>query len=1291
VDLVYTANAFYQDLVLYDQTAGGWCYYSSDLAGTWSTPSLMELAKNYGASTPRGCPACTLTNEPINAGTGNEFETETDFTGAAHTGLSLTRYYNSQDTTQSAFGTGWHGTWQRGLSISGSTVTVTRADGREDKFTCSGSACTADPDVTSRLVMVTDSGGSTGWQLTLADDSVETYGPNGDLLSITTRAGLVTTLAYDGSNNLTSVTGPFGHVMSFAYDTSNRVAAMTAPDGGVYRYGYDANNNLTAVTYPDATKKQYLYQDASFPHALTGIVDENNSRFVTIAYDSQGRATSSQLAGGADLTTVAYNPGGGTTVTDANGNAHTFGFTMQFGMVKAASLSGAPVPGVGGSAFSYDANGFMASRTDYDGNLTTLTHDARGEETSRTEASGTSLARTTATIWHPTFHLPVQVTDPAGRVTTFTYDAHGNKLSQTITAGQQSRAWQWTYNAQGQVLTATDPLGHVTGYSYDAHGNRTSVTDALGHATLFTAYDGAGRLLSMTDANRLMTTFAYDPRGRMLSRNVGGEVMAYAYDAAGNRLQVTNPDGSYVAYVYDTAHRLTHVADALNDQIAYALDGNGNPVDVRSFDPVGHATALRSFAYDSVNRMTQEIGAEGQTTTYTYDPQGNLTSASDPLGHATQYAYDALNRRVQATDALGGATRFGYDALDRLTTETDPRNLTTGYGFDGLDNQTSVASPDTGATAKTYDAAGNVLTSTDARGMITTYSYDALNRLTVARYADGTKSVYDYDQGKYGIGHLTRMVDPSGETDYAYDIHGRLILKTQHVGAQMLVTQRAYDKFGRLVAITYPSGRRVDVSYDADGRIGGLSTGRTWLAANVAYQPFGATAGWKQGNGASYVRSYDLDRRITQIGMGGTNVTYGYDAASRITGITEAGQPAQGFGYDALDRLTGFVEGTAANVTSYSYDADGNRLTLTAPSPAASVAYGIAATSNRLLSSARGSGLKTDTDAFTYDAAGNTLSDGEHQFAYDARGRMAAVVTSDNDNDKDANNKPSGKEVTNYALNGLGERVFKRTANDNDHGHETIAYVYDEAGHLLGEYGEGGRLIEEVVWLGDLPVATINGGGDQEDIHYISPDHLGSPHIVTDAHGRKVWEWSHEPFGNTEPIVMGGFRLDLRFAGQIHDAESGLNYNYFRDYNPVIGRYIQSDPIGLIADFNTYGYVRQSPAVYSDQYGLLSWAERQFVPTLVVKNAKKAINRLCGGTLSDEQIDQIIDEILENISISDAEAFASINPNSSPIVLNQLQNTILQDQINQLSDPKLRELVQKLYNQSQNNQTVILR
>ena len=132
-----------------------------------------------------------------------------------------------------------------------------------------------------------------------------------------------------------------------------------------------------------------------------------------------------------------------------------------------------------------------------------------------------------------------------------------------------------------------------------------------------------------------------------------------------------------------------------------------------------------------------------------------------------------------------------------------------------------------------------------------------------------------------------------------------------------------------------------------------------------------------------------------------------------------------------------------------------------------------------------------------------------------------------------------------------------------------VLYAYDEAGHLLGEYDGAGALIEETVWLGDIPVATLRphtGGG--VDIYYVHTDQLNTPRSVTrPSDNLAVWSWYSDPFGtdaaNENPAGAGAFKYDLRFAGQIFD---GLHANGFRDcYDPAIGRYCEPDPIGVDA------------------------------------------------------------------------------------------------------------------------------
>ncbi len=165
--------------------------------------------------------------------------------------------------------------------------------------------------------------------------------------------------------------------------------------------------------------------------------------------------------------------------------------------------------------------------------------------------------------------------------------------------------------------------------------------------------------------------------------------------------------------------------------------------------------------------------------------------------------------------------------------------------------------------------------------------------------------------------------------------------------------------------------------------------------------------------------------------------------------------------------------------------------------------------------------------------------------------------------------------MASYTVNALGQRLAKTT------GGATTIFVYDEQGRLLGEYDGTGKLIQETVWLEDLPIATLRptGSGNPPPIavYYVHPDHLGSPRAITRPIDNVfVWRWDNvDPFGanppNENPAGLGAFKYALRFPGQYYDAETRTHYNYFRDYDPSIGRYEQSDPIGLAGGFNTYG------------------------------------------------------------------------------------------------------------------------
>jgi RHS repeat-associated protein len=1040
-----------------------------------------------------------------------------------------------------------------------------RDDGQHVRFGLNGSTIVGLPGTTLRMQLA-----GAGYTVTDANDTVEQYDSNGVLQSITTRSGNTQTLNYV-NNRLTTVTDSFGQVIGLGYDAQNRLASVTDTNLQPTTYGYDAAGRLSLVTYPDSSTKTYLYENGTFPNLLTG-KDENGVRFSTWGYDTQGRATSTYEAGGADALSLVYNTNGSVAVTDALGAVRTFSYIRVGDRDFPASISGSQCPTCReGKATTYDSLGIVASRTDYNNVVTQYSNNARGLEVSRTEAFGTPKARTITTQWHANFSVPTQIDEP-GKRTTFTHDAKGNVLTKTEldTAASTSRTSTYTYNNFGQVLTVDGPrtdVNDVTTYTYYACttgyqcGQVATVTNAIGQVNQFLTYNANGQPLTMLDANNVLTTLTYDTRQRLKSRSTNGEVLSIDYWPTGLLAKVTLPDSSFVAYTYDTAHRLTQIQDSEGNKIVYTLDAMGNRTKDQAFDPSNALTQTRSRVFNQLSQLYQEIGAANTaavTTTLGYDANGNATTVNAPLGRNSISAYDELNRLTQVTDPANGLTQYGYNALDQLISVTDPRNLQTSYTYTALGDLTQQISPDTGTTINTYDSGGNLKTSKDARNKTSIYTYDAANRATQVAYGDLTVT-YGYDSGTNGIGRLTSSSDANHSLSWTYDTQGRVLSKTQILGTVVKTLSYGYTN-GHLTSLTTPYGAVIGYGY-TNGKVTGMTVNGTNLLSNVLYEPFGPTSGWTWGNGTLAARIYDTDGKLTQLDSAGLN-TYGYDDAFRITAITDTTTAANSwaYGYDPLDRLNSASK--TGTTQGFSYDADSNRLT---QSGTASTTFTYPATSNKLASTT-GSLART----YVYDASGNATTGGAIVYTYYNNGRMKTA-------------KNGSAAAVTYTYNAFGQRV-KKTGT-------TRFFVYDEAGHLQGEYNSSGTMVQEFVWLGDIPVAVLTPNGAGVNIFYIHTDHLNTPRKITRPSDNKLrWTWNPDPFGNgapnENPQALGVFNFNLRFPGQYADSETGLFYNYFRYFDPVAGRYITSDPIGLGGGINTYAYARGNPLTFSDPLGL---------------------------------------------------------------------------------------------------------
>ena len=579
-------------------------------------------------------------------------------------------------------------------------------------------------------------------------------------------------------------------------------------------------------------------------------------------------------------------------------------------------------------------------------------------------------------------------------------------------------------------------------------------------------------------------------------------------------------------------------------------------------------------------------------TDYEYDAKGNPTKVikakgASGFGFATTNAYDALDRVKTSTDARNGVTQLGYDGIDQLKQVTDPRSLVTSYQRNGLGDMTQLVSPDTGTANSTYDAVGNLLTRTDSRGVQATYGYDSLNRITSAVYTQSGQTAqnyawtYDQTGGDFGagIGRLTAATGTAGDTKYGYDGKGRVVTVIQTVGTAVFTTRYSYDVAGHVNRITYPSGRVLTIQYDAGLPVSmslakDASSTAQPLISGIQWEPFGPARSWniQLTTGPKPIeRVFDQYGRIVRYSLNSRVRDITYDAADRIVSYThldattgqataEAQSLNQSFAYDELGRLTGIV--TPASSWTIGYDANGNRTGVTLNGTARS--YATEATSNRLTS------ISNPTRGFGYDAMGNTLSDTglAYTTTYRLDGRMGTIT--------------KAGVTTTYSYDAGGQRVRKMSGSTMTH------FNYDQDGQLLGQYS-GTTPSQEYVWLGGIPVAVLNGASQDPEVLYVFSDHLGAPRVMIDKNNGGRWRWISEPFGTTAPEEAPGglapVTLNLRLPGQYFDKESGLSYNYFRDYDGTIGRYVQSDPIGLHGGLNTFLYVDGDPVSQVDPNG----------------------------------------------------------------------------------------------------------
>jgi RHS repeat-associated protein len=944
------------------------------LVGAMGAGVSLSSANGPSAKKPDSC----TKGQPIDLQTGIVFHEWTDLSIKDVVPLTLSRAYDSADTTSHAFGIGSDANFSLHLFSSDGSFTaptLVLPCGEGIVFNLVNSSAVSNP-LTSNvwehtatnsafygasLQFFTQTPIGEFWQLTMKDGTQ--YGFQSDVPNqlewMQDRYGNQIQFNYNGGL-MDQMVSPSGRTITLNYDSSNRVSSAVDNTGRTVSYTYNSAGVLTQVTYPDQTNEQYTYNAAN---SLLTMQDRRGTVWVTNHYDVNGRVdkqtyadnTSYQFAytatGGSTSSSACGTPGEPSCIIATNPNASSTATRNEAVRANATAAGVSVIVPPGGDPSSVVSATIV---TDPNGNQERVTFDATsGYPATDTLAYGTSLAQTTTYVRQAS-GLVNSLTDALGRQTTYTYDAFGDVTQVTRLAGtSNATTTQFTYTSDySQLASVTDPLGHTTTLSY-ANGCLSKITDPLGNSSTIQC-NTAGQPTSVKDALGHVSTLTYQGYDLQSVADPLNRTTQFVVDALGRTVATKDPLGNVGLIQYDADDRVTQVTDALNHASTVSYDGNGNALSVTL-----PSKAVISETYDARNRPLTRTDAMNQSESWTYDGMNHVLSHTDRKGQATTYSYDALNRRSLVSYADGSTTQPTYDAANRLTGLADSSSGSLSWAYDNLDRITSAVTPQA-TVAYTYDAAGRRTSMTPAAQAIVNYVYDNANRLTSLTQGSETvqfgydaanrrtslilpnaiSMAYAYDAANEltGINYVSPTNTAMGALTYGYDLDGRRISKTGSFATDVLpattTTPGTFDLNNRQTTFNGTAQ-----TYDANGNLtsNGVNT-FVWNARNQLTQI-------TQGSTTQFSYAYDaLGRRSSKSVAGATvPTTYVYDGANAVQeAIGSVTDPIlTGLGVDerfarndvngrtdlltdALNSTIALTDSTGAITQQYSYDPYGN-------------------------------------------------------------------------------------------------------------------------------------------------------------------------------------------------------------------------------------------------------------------------------------------------------------------------------------------------------------------------------
>ena len=776
----------------------------------------------------------------------------------------------------------------------------------------------------------------------------------------------------------------------FERDAQNRIIAAYGPDElGIdgnpsgpanLTYAYDASGNLTNVSKlvdssnpasPVYSTTTFLYALPQFPHFITQVIDPRGVTTMRAQFDSSGRFIGTLNAYG-QLLAVSHNPGAQTeTVFDRLGNATVLLHDDRGNVLAATDPLGNTTthtydannneltltdPLGHTTTKTYDASGNVLTLTDALGNTTTCTYDANGNRLTKTDAMGNTIS----TVYDGGNH-PITQIDALGNKIQHQYDASGNLKASISASG--TVAVNFAYDANGNVNSAAAATGLSQAFSFDGLGNPTSAqyqwvnpnnSNDIQTVGSSAVYNAAGQLIYSSDSEGKSTTRTYDAAGHLLQVTDDlGLSTVNTYDPLGNKIQTQDRTGTLKEWVYDADGRVTAETSAHlpgrpgnGTEEVYDADGRLILAEATSNMVISITTVTNGGTVIYSSALVSAGGIQSSNA-YAYDAAGRLVASTDPTGATTQYEYDADGHNTAIVDALGNRTEFAFDADGNKSMMRDPLGRETYYLHDADGQLTKTVYPDGTSTSATYDPNGNTATRTDQAGETIQYGYDNAGRLAAVvlpptpdpeRTNAPAQPTSNYHNDQYG-NVLVQTDAKQRNTLFAYDQYQHVTTRTLPMGQSEFM---AYNNQGQMQQHTDFDGQVTTFTYDPLGRLSAKSffaAGSNVPSATVAYgyDALARLTNEIDARGVSQY-TYDTDGKVLMIVTPEGTIQYGYDPATDRRIRTWTTNSDLRYAYDTVGRLSSVTE-VARNgqplsppaVASYTYDAVGNRQSLTLP------------------------------------------------------------------------------------------------------------------------------------------------------------------------------------------------------------------------------------------------------------------------------------------------------------------------------------------------------------------------